>query len=133
MNDSAPNASAAVETSLAAPALVLANEACLRRHDLSVDQLIRLLAEVGLDAEVRESHDLPLASDLAARLAERPTRLLIAGGDGTIHHLVNAFAEAPEVAWPPIGIVPLGTANDFARSLGLPSDWRAALAVAAQG
>lgn len=133
MPDSALNAPAPRETPAAMPALVLANEACLRRHDLSVDELIRLCAAAGLDAEVRESHDLPRAEDLAARLAERPARLLVAGGDGTIHHLVNAFAASPEVAWPPFGIVPLGTANDFARSLGLSGDWRAALEVAARG
>ncbi len=47
-------------------------------------------------------------------------RLIIAGGDGTISKLINALArrwDALELA-----ILPAGTGNDWARSLGLPLD-----------
>ncbi len=46
--------------------------------------------------------------------------LIAGGGDGTIHEVVNGLmtAEAmPELA---IGVLPLGTANDFARGCGIP-------------
>jgi diacylglycerol kinase (ATP) len=41
--------------------------------------------------------------------------LVVAGGDGTLHHAVNALP-TPR----PLAILPLGTANDFARGAGLP-------------
>ena len=45
------------------------------------------------------------------------------GGDGTVNEVANALL-ASEV---PLGIVPLGTANDFARQADIPTDPRAAL------
>ena len=44
--------------------------------------------------------------------------LVVAGGDGTLNEVVNGAARARRA--PQIGIVPLGTGNDFARTLGLP-------------
>ena len=45
-------------------------------------------------------------------------RVLVVGGDGMIHHAINALAKNTESAVP-VGIVPAGTGNDFARALGL--------------
>lgn len=44
--------------------------------------------------------------------------LLVLGGDGTVHECINGAAEAAEP--PEIAILPGGTCNDFARTLGLP-------------
>ena len=46
--------------------------------------------------------------------------VLIAGGDGTIDNVVNAMTKAGVSV--PIGILPVGTANDFGKFLGMPSD-----------
>lgn len=46
--------------------------------------------------------------------------ILIAGGDGTIDSVVNAMAKSGISL--PIGILPVGTANDFSKFLGMPSD-----------
>lgn len=46
--------------------------------------------------------------------------LAACGGDGTIHTLVNAVGD--DLSRFKIGIIPLGTGNDFGRSLGLPND-----------
>ncbi len=51
-------------------------------------------------------------------------RIVVAGGDGSI---APAAAAAPV----PLAVVPTGTANDFARALGLPDDIDAACALAA--
>ncbi len=46
--------------------------------------------------------------------------ILIAGGDGTINHVVNLLkASGRDI---PIAVLPTGTANDFARLIGMPSD-----------
>ncbi|GIM29414.1 lipid kinase [Clostridium polyendosporum] len=46
--------------------------------------------------------------------------ILIAGGDGTVDSVVNAMKERNINL--PIGILPVGTANDFARFIGIPHD-----------
>jgi diacylglycerol kinase (ATP) len=46
--------------------------------------------------------------------------LVLAGGDGLVSLVVNALA--PDFSRIPIGLVPLGTGNDLARSLGIPLD-----------
>ncbi len=50
-------------------------------------------------------------------------RLILAGGDGLIHHALPALVDSPVV----VGIVPVGTGNDFCRGLGLPTRRRGAI------
>ncbi len=71
------------------------------------------------------------AEQLAARGAiEGRSRVIAVGGDGTLQEVVNGLGDAPAVV---VGIVPAGAGNDFARSLRLPRDVGAALAVALHG
>jgi diacylglycerol kinase (ATP) len=58
-----------------------------------------------------------LARDAVQRGVDR---LVIAGGDGTINTVINAIA--PRFAETELALLPLGTGNDLARSLGLPVD-----------
>jgi diacylglycerol kinase (ATP) len=58
-----------------------------------------------------------------------PERLVVAGGDGTI----GPFAELAGWLDVPLAVIPVGTANDFARAHGLPDDPREAAALAATG
>lgn len=55
-------------------------------------------------------------------LAMPVDQLVIAGGDGTLHQVVDALLASPLSASerPAIGLVPLGSGNDFARGLGIP-------------
>jgi diacylglycerol kinase (ATP) len=46
--------------------------------------------------------------------------IVAAGGDGTLNEVVNGIGE--QAAQVKIGLIPLGTGNDFARTLGLPND-----------
>ncbi|HEX5441119.1 MAG TPA: diacylglycerol kinase family protein, partial [Ktedonobacterales bacterium] len=55
--------------------------------------------------------------------------VVAAGGDGTIGAAVSQIAESDV----PLGILPLGTSNDVARSLGVPLDLGAAAATIANG
>ena len=49
-------------------------------------------------------------------------RLVVAGGDGSLHLAVTRLRARGELPERPIGLVPLGTGNDLARALGLPLD-----------
>jgi diacylglycerol kinase (ATP) len=69
-------------------------------------------------------------SDAAAQaVASAPDRLVVAGGDGSIGPVAAQAARAGL----PLAVVPIGTANDFARALDLPRELRAACALAATG
>lgn len=70
------------------------------------------------------------AEELAAA-AHGHDRVIAVGGDGTVQEVVNGLLAQPSP--PALGLVPLGTGNDLARSLGLPREPRAAWDVAADG
>ncbi|AVQ98154.1 Diacylglycerol kinase [Oceanobacillus picturae] len=69
----------------------------------------------------------------AARAAvERGYELVVAaGGDGTINEVINGIAE--EDHRPKLGIIPVGTTNDFARALNIPRDIKKAADIIVNG
>ncbi len=62
------------------------------------------------------------ATLLAERIARQGThRIVVAGGDGTIGEVINGLLKAdPDGVLGPLGIIPLGTANDLVNNLGHP-------------
>lgn len=61
------------------------------------------------------------SDDLPAKIREASPevdRIIVCGGDGTVNRALDALVEAGL----PVGLVPTGTANDLARSLGIPAD-----------
>ncbi|PZR74336.1 MAG: hypothetical protein DLM52_09630 [Chthoniobacterales bacterium] len=66
------------------------------------------------------------AERFAREAAQNGAELIVsAGGDGTLNEVVNGLAAAGCNA--ALGLVPLGTGNDFARSIGIPNDLDAAM------
>ncbi len=60
------------------------------------------------------------ATVLARQAAEEGYQLVIAaGGDGTVHEVINGLMQVPAETRPQLGIVPLGSGNDFAHSIGI--------------
>jgi diacylglycerol kinase (ATP) len=62
-------------------------------------------------------------------IAASPERVIVAGGDGSI----GCAAAACAAASVPLGVVAVGTANDFARAMDLPEDLDAGLELALRG
>lgn len=60
------------------------------------------------------------AAETACRLAPRHDRVVCCGGDGTMNEVVSGFLKLPEEQRPPLGFLPMGSANDFSRNLDLP-------------
>ncbi|MEC5318662.1 lipid kinase YegS [Brenneria populi subsp. brevivirga] len=74
----------------------------------------------------------------ARRYVEEAVRLkadnvIAAGGDGTVNEVAGALAEQAEAVRPSMGIIPLGTANDFATGCQIPVDMHNALTLAIKG
>jgi YegS/Rv2252/BmrU family lipid kinase len=67
--------------------------------------------------------------DAAAAARARTDRIVVAGGDGSI----GEAAAAAAVADRPLAVIPVGTANDFARELDLPRDLEEACRLAVEG
>jgi diacylglycerol kinase (ATP) len=63
-------------------------------------------------------------------IANGATLLVVVGGDGTVHEVVNGAVGADGVE---LAVLPRGTGKDFVRSLRIPHDLRAALEVARDG
>ena len=107
-------------------ALLLLNPKARRGRETGPDAVERL-RELGLSVEVVEIGDPAGLPDLVRRRAAEVDRLLVAGGDGTLNAVLQGLAGSDT----PLGILPVGTANNTARALGLPTDLAEACAVAA--
>lgn len=90
------------------------------------------LQELGCTAEVVDiaaGADVAERCDAAVAQAKQDGAIVVAaGGDGTL----NAIAAACHKQEVPMGVIPLGTFNYFARDLGIPLDAEAAATVLAQ-
>ena len=63
------------------------------------------------------------ATELARQAGEQGYDVVVAvGGDGTVHEVINGLMQVPQEQRPALGIVPLGSGNDFAHTLGIPKD-----------
>ncbi|MEV7398405.1 YegS/Rv2252/BmrU family lipid kinase [Aeromicrobium sp. NPDC092404] len=73
--------------------------------------------------------------ELASALSSHPDvdGVVVLGGDGSLHAVVDALRSAGRIDTVVIGLVPLGTGNDFAATLGLPDDPVEAAKVVAAG
>src|SRR4029450_1327594 len=59
--------------------------------------------------------------------------LIAAGGDGTLNEVVHGLMDLSKAERPTLGIVPLGTANDFANGCGIPREPKKALSLCMKG
>lgn len=112
------------------PFLILANRSAGSADDTALAEAVAVLREHG-ETELVHTGD---AAELDEALDKRAGRLLvIAGGDGSLHAVIAALHRRDELAEGPLALVPLGTGNDFARGVGLPTEPALAARVAAGG
>lgn len=79
------------------------------------------VVEITPDLDIRQIVQETLAAGLRS--------FVVGGGDGSIHHVVQALVGTEGE----LGILPIGTVNHLARDLQIPLEWRAALEVAVGG
>ena len=113
------------------PALFLNPIAGRGRAGRRLSRILELMEAMDIRPLVHQSAGV---GDLESRVREAvqggATQLIVAGGDGSIHEAVNGImAGAGDAA---LGVVPVGTGNDFAKAAGIPLDWEAATTLLAR-
>jgi len=87
---------------------------------------------IGHTIEVRVTSEKGDARRLVAETGEVDL-LIAAGGDGTLNEVIHGLMDLSDIARPILGVVPLGTANDFATGCGIPRDAEQALTLCLEG
>jgi diacylglycerol kinase (ATP) len=99
-------------------ALLIVNPNSRRGSEADLHAVVELLEDSGYEVTTRES----TSADECARELERRCDdldlVIVAGGDGTISSAAASLYRHNK----PLAILPLGTANDLARSLSIPDD-----------
>jgi diacylglycerol kinase (ATP) len=108
-----------------------------RRPDAAIEcvpETLTMLAVAAAKAGIQANVEaVPPPEDLPGLIrsvqSEGFDTIVAAGGDGTIHSVAQALVGSPLR----LGILPMGTANNVARMLGLPFDLPAAMKIIAEG
>lgn len=110
-------------------ALCFVNSEARNGGAFDFDAMHALLAESGIAVEWANAASEADTHRLIRENAASVDLFIVGGGDGTLSRLTPSLLAAGK----PLGILPLGTANDFARSLDIPADLDGALRVVAGG
>jgi len=100
---------------------IIFNPVAGRRRPGLVEQVMAAVTEAGAAVSLHTTDAAGHATAMARDLARSGVAdvIVAAGGDGTINEVVNGMAAAGLPDLPPLGVVPLGTANVLAHELGL--------------
>ncbi len=93
------------------------------------------LRAAGIEPELKPTSAPGDAIAFARQAALDDVQLVLSvGGDGTLQEVANGLVQADRgEAVPTLGIVPVGTGNDFLKTLGVPGQWQAACERVARG
>ncbi len=96
--------------------VIIANPfAGTQRGRLDGTAACELLSEAGFKAEFRPTKEPGHATELASQAAAEGVDLVVSlGGDGTVHEVAKGLAGTET----PLGVLPSGSGNDFARAVG---------------
>jgi len=100
----------------------------------SVTDLDRLMVQIAQlpDVEICTTTKPGSAARFARSAIKKGSDLIVAaGGDGTLNEVINGVGE--DLGAARVGLLPLGTGNDFARTIGVPTDLEAAMEVIRAG
>ncbi|WP_431225451.1 lipid kinase YegS [Serratia sp. L9] len=115
-----------------APTLLIINGKSAGNED--VRAAVKMLREEGLILHVRVTWEQGDAARYVAEASQLQVKTVVAGGgDGTINEVAAALAQLPAGQRPTLGILPLGTANDFATACSIPLQPELALQLAIKG
>lgn len=91
-----------------------------------IGDILEKLERMGYETSTYATQKAGDAATEAKRACRHSYDLIVAaGGDGTLNEVITGMAE--EENRPTLGILPVGTTNDFARAMGIPRDITKAL------
>lgn len=111
--------------------LAITNAAAGTSEDASIDAALTVLrADFDVAVVGTSSPD-----ELQDALAAHPDvdGVVALGGDGSLHAVVEALRSAQRLGSVTVGLIPLGTGNDYAATLGIPTDPAAAAGLICSG
>lgn len=103
-----------------------------RKLTAQLDTVVRIFQESGHEVSIHRASSPEDVEQISAQSRD-VDRLVIAGGDGSIHQAVNGLLQIPAAKRPVLGILPVGTANDLAYALHLPKSIPEACKVIGKG
>lgn len=109
-------------------ALLLVNRHA-RQGQNGLSKAIDQLQTLGLQLMEESIEDPQHLSDVIRRYQHQVDLVIVGGGDGTLNAAVDGLVDTQL----PLGILPLGTANDLARTLGIPTSLSDACEIIAKG
>jgi diacylglycerol kinase (ATP) len=112
------------------PLLVITNADAGTADDEALGNALEILRERA-SVEVQATSKPGELDGVLQRAGSR--RIVVAGGDGSLHAVISALYRRHDLEHAVVGLLPMGTGNDFARSLGLPLDPEEAALVIASG
>ena len=90
-----------------------------------IRQISSLLDSLGIHHDVFQSEAAGnLESGVFDAMMSGAERIMVAGGDGSIHEVVNGILRSERTV--ELGVIPIGTGNDFAKACSIPVDWKEA-------
>ena len=112
------------------PLLVITNADAGTADDEALDQALEILRAT-CSVEVQATSKPGELDGVLQRAGSR--RIVVAGGDGSLHAVVSALHRRHELEHAVVGLLPMGTGNDFARSLEIPLEIEDAARVVVSG
>ncbi|HSE69435.1 MAG TPA: diacylglycerol kinase family protein [Nocardioidaceae bacterium] len=101
------------------PLLLITNAEAGTTDAENIQKALSVLREAG-DVEVCSTSNPGELDGVLHRRGGR--RVVVAGGDGSLHAVVAALHRRQELSEVILGLIPLGTGNDFARGANIPLD-----------
>jgi diacylglycerol kinase (ATP) len=90
-----------------------------------MDRICEILELAGVTFDLYQSKAVrDLESQVNELVNAGARKIVVAGGDGTVHEAVNGIMRADRDAQ--LGLIPTGTGNDFAKACWIPLDWELA-------
>ena len=85
-------------------------------------RILELLRQANLPVDLHQSQAVGSLEEQVRNQVDRgASRIVVAGGDGSVYEAVNGLMRSANVA--ALGVIPTGTGNDFAKACDIPLNW----------
>ena len=99
---------------------LIISEINLKKKQKKVEIVKSVFEKTGLQFELHATNTREELKEIITEITSgKDNSVIVLGGDGTLHDVLNSFVDFESNC---LGIIPLGTGNDFAASAGIPKD-----------